>query len=288
MLRSGLFAMALLGLVISSPALADRTVRQDCLEYAKRLGSVKPRHCNSPGWYRSGGVSNNGRPILLRDIPAGALAPRVLIVGGIHGDELAAVSIVFDWLERLDQDNPQRLHWRVTPSMNPDGLLDRPSKRMNANGVDLNRNMPTPEWERFSEIYWVHHTRRDPRRYPGPGPLSEPETRWLASEIDRFQPDVIVAVHAPLAIIDFDGPAQAPRRIGHLHLNLLGTYPGSLGNYAGVQRGVPVLTVELPSAGIMPTNAQKRAIWRDLENWLETKIPHRDDPLVTDAARIAR
>lgn len=278
----------LLGLLSSAPAHAARTVQQDCLDYARRLGSVKARHCESTGWYRSGGVSTKGRPILLRDIPADALAPRVLVLGGIHGDELAAVSIVFDWLERLDRDNPQRLHWRVTPSMNPDGLLDRPSQRMNANGVDLNRNMPTPEWEKFSDIYWVHHTRRNPRRYPGPHALSEPETQWLANEIDRFQPDVIISVHAPLAIIDFDGPAQAPRRIGHLHLNLLGTYPGSLGNYAGVQRGVPVLTVELPSAGIMPNERQKRAIWRDLENWLETKIQHKNDPLLTDAAQITR
>ncbi len=281
-------AVLLLGVLCSTPVAAERSVQQDCLEYARRLGSVKPHHCDSTGWYRSGGVSVNGRPILLRDIPADAMAPRVLIVGGIHGDELAAVSIVFDWLDRLDRDNPQRLHWRVTPAMNPDGLLDRPSQRMNANGVDLNRNMPTPEWEKFSRIYWEQHTRRDPRRYPGVAPLSEPESQWLASEIKRFQPDVIVAVHAPLAIIDFDGPAQAPRKIGHLHLNLLGTYPGSLGNYAGVQHGVPVLTVELPSAGIMPTEKQKAAIWRDLENWLETKIQRKSEPLVTDAAPLAR
>lgn len=286
-----LLAATLFGLANDALAAAikaePRSVRADCMEYARRLGSVKPRHCDSAGWYRADVRTVRGRPILLRDIPADALAPRVLVIGGIHGDELAAISIVFGWLERLDRDNPHRLHWRVTPSMNPDGLLDRPSQRMNANGVDLNRNLPTPGWEKFSNVYWNQHVRRDPRRYPGSAALSEPESQWLAAEIERFDPDVIVAVHAPLDNIDFDGPAQAPRRIGHLHLNLLGTYPGSLGNYAGVQRGIPVLTVELSYAGIMPSKTQQEAIWTDLNSWLESKIPRHETPVASGRAATA-
>lgn len=256
----------------ASATLNSGSVQDDCMQYAKRLGSVKERHCNIPGWYRSGGVTNKGRSILLRDIPGDALAPRVLVIGGIHGDELASVSIVFDWIERLAKQNAQRVHWRITPSMNPDGLLDRPSTRTNARGVDLNRNLPTHEWEDTALRYWVERTGRSERRYPGPSALSEPETQWLTEELQRFQPDVIVAVHAPLGNIDFDGPAQAPQRIGPLYLNLLGTYPGSLGNFAGVQKGIPVLTVELSSAGIMPTERQKQAIWSDLDNWLQTRF----------------
>lgn len=273
-------------LVCSSAASAtlDSSVRDDCLQYAKRLGSVKARHCEIPGWYRSGGMSQNGRPILLRDIPGDALAPRVLVIGGIHGDELAAVSIVFDWVERLSKHNAQRVHWRITPSMNPDGLLDRPSTRTNARGVDLNRNLPTPEWEQSALRYWVERTGRSKRRYPGPSALSEPETQWLLDELARFQPDVIVSVHAPLGNIDFDGPAQAPQRIGPLYLNLLGTYPGSLGNFAGVQKGIPVLTVELSSAGIMPTERQKQSIWSDLDNWLQTRFRKPERNMGADAA----
>lgn len=33
-----------------------------------------------------------------------------------------------------------------------------------------------------------------------------------------------------------------------LYKNLMGTYPGSLGNYAGIYLGVPVITLELPHA----------------------------------------
>jgi protein MpaA len=111
--------------------------------------------------------------------------------------------------------------------------------------------------------------------------LSEPESRWLAEEIERFRPDAIVSVHAPHGVVDFDGPPKGPERLGHLHLNLLGTYPGSLGNYAGVQMNIPVVTIELPSAGIMPTWEQIRHIWTDLVRWLIVSLPKETPPLFT-------
>ena len=92
------------------------------------------------------------------------------------------------------------------------------------------------------------------------------------SEIQRFQPDVIVAVHAPHGIIDYDGPKNGPYKLGRLYLNLLGTYPGSLGNYAGVQMEIPVVTIELPYAGIMPKPQEVAHIWRDLVSWLRKNI----------------
>jgi protein MpaA len=48
----------------------------------------------------------------------------------------------------------------------------------------------------------------------------------------------------------------------------MGTYPGSLGSYAGVYLGVPVVTLELPHAGIMPTDRQISRLWTDLVHWL--------------------
>ena len=48
----------------------------------------------------------------------------------------------------------------------------------------------------------------------------------------------------------------------------MGTYPGSLGNYAGVYLGVPVVTLELPHAGIMPSRNQISRLWTDLVRWL--------------------
>ncbi|MCP4204779.1 MAG: murein peptide amidase A, partial [bacterium] len=179
----------------------------------------------------------------------------------------------FTWIETLTQHHSGLFHWRIVPVLNPDGLLQRPAQRMNANGVDLNRNFPSPDWQRQAHQHWVEKTARNPRRYPGSSSLSEPESRWLASEIERFRPDVIVAVHAPLEVLDFDGPPDPPRSFGPLRLHQLGTYPGSLGRWAGVHLGLPVVTIELPSAGIMPTPAQQHQMWLDLVRWLQKRLP---------------
>jgi murein peptide amidase A len=123
------------------------------------------------------------------------------------------------------------------------------------------------------EEYWIVKTNRDPRRYPGKGALSEPETQWLIDEINKFNPDVIVSVHAPHGVVDYDGPEDGPYKLGRLYLSLLGTYPGSLGRYAGVHKQIPVVTVELPYAGIMPKPGEINDIWLDLVKWLGKHLP---------------
>jgi protein MpaA len=216
-----------------------------------------------------------GQPLLWRDFQAaapGGAAQRILLVGGIHGDEFSSVSIIFRFMERLAADASQPFHWRVLPVLNPDGLLSAPATRTNARGVDLNRNFPTPEWERTALPYWASRTGRDPRRYPGPAPQSEPEARWLLRHIERFRPHLIISVHAPYGVLDYDGPLEPPQRLGFLSLQLLGTFPGSLGNYAGTYLGVPVVTLELPRAGLMPTAAQIGGLWADLRAYLEQNV----------------
>ena len=155
------------------------------------------------------------------------------------------------------------------PLLNPDGLLRVPETRTNARGVDLNRNFPTPQWQDSALPYWVERTGRDPRRYPGPAPQSEPETRWLLQHIEAFRPNLIISVHAPYGVLDYDGPDEPPQHLGFLTLHLLGTYPGSLGNYAGTYLGVPVVTLELPKAGLMPTREEIGQLWGDLLAYLE-------------------
>ncbi|MCW8963075.1 MAG: M14 family zinc carboxypeptidase [Gammaproteobacteria bacterium] len=197
----------------------------------------------------------------------------MLFVSGIHGDEYAAVSVTFKWMQILKEYHSGLFHWRFAPLMNPDGLLNKKSQRTNANGVDLNRNFPTTNWNRALVDYWEVRTGKNKRRYPGPHALSEPESRWLFTEIASFRPDVVISVHAPHGIVDFDGPEKvAPKKLGNLNLKLLGTYPGSLGNYANVYGGMPVVTLELPHAGIMPSKKHIDRIWTDLVKWLRNKI----------------
>lgn len=260
----------------SEPADTPQTVEQVCQRIANKLASVSYQDCATTGLTISDGQSVNQTPILLREYPPLAQRTplgRVLVLGGIHGDEYSSVSITFKWMRTLEQHHSGMFHWHVAPLVNPDGLLQTPSQRMNAHGVDLNRNFPTPNWETESEAYWVRKTSRDPRRFPGTAALSEPETQWLTREIEDFKPDVIVSIHAPYGILDFDGPQEAPRRLGSLLLNPLGIFPGSLGNYAGISRNIPVITVELPNAGVMPRISESERMWNDLVRWLRKNLP---------------
>jgi hypothetical protein len=220
----------------------------------------------------------HGVPLWSRDVmpPGRAATYRVLLLGGIHGDELASVALAFDWIARsraaqaLPGAVSSDIAWRIVPLLNPDGLLHAPATRVNAHGVDLNRNFPTVDWAREAKPYWVQRTRRDPRRFPGPAPLSEPESRWLLAQIDLFRPDLIVSVHAPYGLLDFDGPPPAPDRLGDLVLDPVGVYPGSLGNYGGLVKRLPVMTLELKNAKrVTPT--ELAAMWGDLLRWIDQR-----------------
>jgi hypothetical protein len=200
-------------------------------------------------------------------------AVRVLLLGGIHGDELTASAIVFRWMQWLHTSPANDFFWEIVPVVNPDGLLASKPKRMNAHGVDLNRNFPTPNWRIDAPRYWVKQTGSDPRRFPGVSPLSEPETRWINDEMVRFQPQVIISVHAPFGVLDFDGPATPPRKFGRLLFDPVGVYPGSLGNYSGVHKNVPVITIELPNAVAMPPEAEIKRIWQDMLAWIQHSVP---------------
>ncbi len=216
-------------------------------------------------------------------LPVGTRIPlgRVLVIGGIHGDEYSSVSLLFKWMDILNQHHSGLFHWRFIPLANPDGLLRETSQRQNHSGVDLNRNFPTADWDDQAHRYWNEVTYNNPRRNPGTTAASELETRWLIEQIEQFRPDAIISVHAPHHLVDYDGPPRAPEKLGHLNLNKLGVFPGSLGNYAGVDLGLPVVSVELQSAGNMPAPRDIDGMWSDLIGWLrrqltETTTAHRD------------
>jgi len=256
---------------------ASGPVSEECKRIGNKLGSVTVEHCLGVGLTDTGARSVDGQAILIKEYPPllerRKPIARVLLIGGTHGDEYASVSVVFKWMQTLDKHHSGLFHWHVSPLVNPDGLLlHSPSIRLNANGVDLNRNMPTPDWYKSTATYW-HQTGKDPRRNPGSEPLSEPESSWLYEEIRTFKPDAIISVHAPYGLLDYDGPPDAPRKIGYLHLKTLGAFPGSLGNSAGKQHEIPVITVELPSAGSMPGEGDISNMWMDLVRWLRYNIP---------------
>src|SRR3546814_17064598 len=69
----------------------------------ERLGSVDVQTCLQSGLQITDASSVNGQPLLYRDyLPRSRRAPprRVLLPGGIHGDEFSAVRVVFQWMNR--------------------------------------------------------------------------------------------------------------------------------------------------------------------------------------------
>ncbi|WP_439589292.1 M14 family zinc carboxypeptidase [Hydrogenophaga sp.] len=276
--RNGLWALAL-GLTAVSIHAAPRGMETSsstpdaspCDAFVARLPNLKRPLCDAAELKDTGGRSVQGRPLFARDVVGPDARLRVLVVGAMHGDELSSASVALHWIQHAVQ-TPVNAHWRFLPALNPDGLLARPARRTNARGVDLNRNFPTPNWKRDAKVYWEQRTRKDPRRWPGPSPLSEPESRFLHEEMARFQPHLIVSIHAPYGVLDFDGPGVPPPQLGRLYLDQVGIFPGSLGNYGGVHQGMPVVTVELPNAFRTPLDAEMRQMWMDLLRWMGERI----------------
>ncbi|MBF0446558.1 MAG: DUF2817 domain-containing protein [Magnetococcales bacterium] len=264
-------------------AVKQVSIAQICKQIGVKLGSVSEKACLDEKFSLSGGRSVNGLPIIIKEYPPvkdRTPQARILLLGGIHGDEFSSVSIVFKWMQTLNKHHSGLFHWRIAPLVNPDGLLRKESQRMNHNNVDLNRNFPTAatheEWLGQSRKYWIDETERDPRRYPGPSSLSEPESRWVTEEIERFKPHAVVSIHAPFGLLDFDGPPNIPpEKLGQLYLSLLGTYPGALGRYVGSVQRVPIITIELEHAGIMPSKLEVKSIWKDLVTWLVGHVKDR-------------
>lgn len=166
----------------------------------------------------------------------------ILVFAQFHGDEPQAGVLGQRWIERLERLSPSNT-WRVLPLVNPDGT--KLKTRMNANGVDLNRNFPTKDWEGVAQKHWETKQKKDPRRYPGPHGGSEVETQCVMKHIDEFKPHVVVSIHTPYGQLDFDGPFTKRIKMKALPWLRLGTFPGSLGHYLWDERKIPVLTIEL-------------------------------------------
>jgi len=190
------------------------------------------------------GTSRRGRPIVARCFGGKQSTPgsTLLVVGAIHGDEPASAEAVWELAERLaaapQHQSAARVY--VMPALNPDGLVAR--TKNSASDVDLNRNFPSRNFVR------AHAPGYD----PGPGPLSEPETALLARLVDELGVDAVLSVHAPFACVNFDGPARdwaetvAAACGWPVRPNIGYPTPGSLGSWLGVDREMPVLTLELP------------------------------------------
>jgi protein MpaA len=181
------------------------------------------------------GRSVEGRPLEAVRLGDGARVA-ALVFGAIHGDEPASAELCRRWAPRVAPSESVV----VLPVANPDGLVH--CSKNNARDVDLNRNFAARNWRR----------EHPPGYDPGAAPLSEPESAALAALVDALAPRLLVAVHQPLRCVNWDGPAEALARAmsaasGYPAVASVGyPTPGSFGSCYGVDRGLPVITLELP------------------------------------------
>lgn len=153
--------------------------------YDVRPPSPLPAPPLPAGWTtQSLGESVEGRDItaLVRAVPAATR--RIVVIGGIHGNEPASPPTVRAFVDATFADDVAV--WLV-PALNPDGVAA--GTRWNTNGVDLNRNF---SWDwRASD--------------GGDGPLSEPESQAITEFIDDVQPGIVVWVHQPYGYVSSVG-----------------------------------------------------------------------------------
>ncbi len=194
------------------------------------------------------GRSVLGRPISLTRIGDDSAAVKVLVVGVIHGNEDAGLSVVGPLLSTAASPGVQLL---VVPSVNPDGRRAR--TRGNAHGVDLNRNFPF-RWKRIPSTS---------RYFSGPRPLSEPESQAVRSMIRRERPALSIWFHQPERNVrDPDSSPEAQRYAGLVGLPFLplAAPPGTVAEWTEDRvPGTEAFVVEL-AAGRLSSGAAARHV----------------------------
>lgn len=157
----------------------------------------------------------------------------ILVVGVVHGDEPQGEDLINKYLSETSSG------MLFIPSLNPDGK--QLGRRTNSNGVDINRNFPTKNWEL---------TEKD-NYFGGESPASEIETKFLINVIEEYKPKLILTLHTPYKIVNYDGPAkEVSEKISEIisypvEESIGYPTPGSFGTYAGVEKNIPTITLEM-------------------------------------------
>lgn len=208
------------------------------------------------------GTSVNGLPLEVYG-PADRPAD-ILIMTTMHGDECDGTVVLSEALRSV---KPEDLHNPVILCANPDGTLR--GTRCNANGVDLNRNLPTANWSPEPTLYRGHGQKAHAIELStGSSGGSEPETQALVALLERIQPRAVVTLHGPLGCVeDPEGKPLAQWIADQTNLPLVESVgyetPGSFGSWTK-EHGINVCTWEFPAEPIAAIIASHAPVLRRL------------------------
>lgn len=192
-------------------------------------------------------------------------APKYLyLLAGTHGDEVEGVYVLNELLNWIKEDDEISIPMVIIPILNPDGY--REGRRVNAHCVDLNRNMPTSDWQK-------EHKKE--KYNPGPSPGSEKENQFLIKLLDKFPPALTISFHSWKPMLNYNGDIKDVAD----YLGSFNGYPvkddigypihGSLGTYIPEKFNTGVLTFECPTLDGKNTLEE---IWKENEKGLKNLL----------------
>lgn len=189
------------------------------------------------------GTSVLGSPLFY--VPA-KIKTKLLVMAGMHGEETEGVFLLSRILRSLENAFD---FVSVILTTNPDGAFL--GTRGNKNGVDLNRNWPTKNWDSNPCLSRPFiEASAEIELSPGEFPNSEPETFYLKNLIENLSPELIISIHSPLACVDSKKKSTVVESLSNIFsvpwVKDIGyPTPGSFGTYCEEQE-IPCITLELP------------------------------------------